>query len=199
MSTMLTFSIFSIIFLAIGIVLYVLSEQIFENSTQYDSVCHSYLQLQDERKGELCVVPLDEITDPVKGPVYVYYQLDNFYQNHRRYVKSRDSNQLNGKYVPVEKLTDCDPIITNGDLWRHQHEKNLNGKPLKLTDPAIPCGLVAKSLFNDTFLLKKKGGSQISIDSTNIAWSSDIQYKFKNIEIGLPDGKGYKDIQWHDM
>ena len=36
MSTMLTFSIFSVIFLAIGIVLYVLSEQIFENSTQYD-------------------------------------------------------------------------------------------------------------------------------------------------------------------
>jgi len=23
----------------------------------------------------------------MKGPVYVYYQLDNFYQNHRRYVK----------------------------------------------------------------------------------------------------------------
>lgn len=27
----------------------------------------------------------------VTGPVYVYYQLDNFYQNHRRYVKSRDN------------------------------------------------------------------------------------------------------------
>jgi len=25
----------------------------------------------------------------MEGPVYVYYQLDNFYQNHRRYVKSR--------------------------------------------------------------------------------------------------------------
>ena len=60
--------------------------------------------------------------------------------------------------MPVDKLTDCDPIITAGDLWGHQ-QVNLNGKDLKPTDPAIPCGLVAKSLFNDTFMLKKKGGS----------------------------------------
>lgn len=60
--------------------------------------------------------------------------------------------------MPVDKLTDCDPIITAGDLWKHQ-QKNLNGVELKLNDPAIPCGLVAKSLFNDTFKLKKKGGS----------------------------------------
>jgi len=31
------------------------------------------------------------------APVYVYYQLDNFYQNHRRYVKSRDYKQLMGE------------------------------------------------------------------------------------------------------
>jgi len=86
---MLTFSIFSVIFLAIGIVLYVLSEQIFENSTQYDQECLSYLQ--GKKGDEKCIVTLDTITDNVKGPVYVYYQLDNFYQNHRRYVKSRDS------------------------------------------------------------------------------------------------------------
>lgn len=53
----------------------------------------------------------------MKGPVYVYYQLDNFYQNHRRYVKSRDSSQLNGQYILPDKLTDCDPIIYVGDLW----------------------------------------------------------------------------------
>lgn len=60
---------------------------------------------------------LEEIKTDIKGPVYVYYQLNNFYQNHRRYVKSRDSSQLNGNYVPVDKLGDCDPIITVGDLW----------------------------------------------------------------------------------
>jgi len=32
-----------------------------------------------------------DIENKVKGPVYIYYQLNNFYQNHRRYVKSRDN------------------------------------------------------------------------------------------------------------
>ena len=30
------------------------------------------------------------------APIFVYYQLENFYQNHRRYVKSRDYQQLMG-------------------------------------------------------------------------------------------------------
>jgi len=86
MSTMLTFSIFSVIFLAIGIVLYVLSEQIVEASVQYDEVCYKFID-----KKENCTVKLAAFDKVVKGPVYVYYQLDNFYQNHRRYVKSRDN------------------------------------------------------------------------------------------------------------
>jgi len=32
-----------------------------------------------------------------------------------------------------------------------------------------------------------------------IAWQSDIDFKFKNIDEGLPAGKEYKDIQWIDM
>lgn len=28
--------------------------------------------------------------------MFMYYGLSNFYQNHRRYVKSRDDSQLNG-------------------------------------------------------------------------------------------------------
>ena len=71
-------------------------------------------------------------------------------------------------------------------------------------DPAIPCGLVAKSFFNDTFELYKKGTNgatdkKIDIIRSNIAWSSDIQYKFDNIKEGLPDGKTWQDVQWIDM
>ena len=62
---------------------------------------------------------MDSISSDIKGPVYVYYQLDNFHQNHRRYVKSRDSNQLNGNYATPDKLLDCDPVILVGDLWDH--------------------------------------------------------------------------------
>lgn len=33
---------------------------------------------------------------PSQSNVFMYYGLSNFYQNHRRYVKSRDDSQLNG-------------------------------------------------------------------------------------------------------
>jgi hypothetical protein len=43
MSTMITFSVFSVIFLAIGIVLYVMSDKISEHSLRYDEICESSL------------------------------------------------------------------------------------------------------------------------------------------------------------
>jgi len=42
-----------------------------------------------------CPITL-EVKETMKAPVFVYYQLDNFYQNHRRYVKSKDYKQLMG-------------------------------------------------------------------------------------------------------
>ena len=43
-STMLTFSTFSVIFLAIGVVLYVMTDTIFESITEYQDTCYPYLQ-----------------------------------------------------------------------------------------------------------------------------------------------------------
>jgi len=34
----------------------------------------------------------------------MYYGLSNFYQNHRRYVKSRDDSQLNGDLNSLKVL-----------------------------------------------------------------------------------------------
>lgn len=39
------------------------------------------------------------IPSTMKSPVYFYYKLENFYQNHRRYVKSRNDDQLAGKVL----------------------------------------------------------------------------------------------------
>lgn len=70
----------------------------------------------------------------------------------------------------------------------------LNGKKVKTEDleqPAIPCGLIAKSFFNDTFKLYKCFGddcstnidkrTEIKIKNNDIAWSSDLIDKFNNI------------------
>lgn len=47
-------------------------------------------------QGLSCTVTF-HINETVDGPLYVYYEMDKFYQNHRRYVSSLDYYQLNGQ------------------------------------------------------------------------------------------------------
>lgn len=145
---MITFTAFGVIFLGLGILLYIMSDKIYEKVVvNYDDEPCKTLNVS-------CSVNF-KIDRDIEGPVYVYYQLDNFYQNHRRYVKSRSFEQLKGKYLDVSKLTDCDPIIKNAHL-KPQITKYFNNKTFTKEDeelPAIPCGLVAKSFFNDTYQL----------------------------------------------
>jgi len=58
---------------------------------------------------------------------------------------------------------------------------------------ATPCGLIAKSMFTDSYALSKDG-QEISIDQTGIAWQSDIDYKFNNSYEW-----NTKPVQWLDM
>jgi len=38
----------------------------------------------------------------MQGELYMYYGLTKFYQNHRRYIQSRDDDQLLGNIVSVD-------------------------------------------------------------------------------------------------
>jgi len=154
-----------------------------------------------------CTVKLNIDTD-IEGPVYVYYQLENFYQNHRRYVKSRSNEQLLGKLNPKTKeeidtdLSDCSPILTNAQA---EVTKSVNGLDLDPEAAAFPCGLVAKSVFNDTYQLYSKdpatdttfADSKITIDDSDIAWESDRQYKFFNLP--ADSGEDWQSVQWLDV
>ena len=68
----------------------------------------------------------------LKAPVYFYYGLKNFYQNHRRYVKSRDDSQLLGYSVSTLN-SECTPYD-----YPDQNYKNIS---------YAPCGAIANSLF----------------------------------------------------
>lgn len=74
----------------------------------------------------------------MKKPVFVYYRLTNFYQNHRRYVKSLDAKQLSGVARTAAELksagTGCEPLAAVTE----------NG----VQYPIYPCGLIANSMFN---------------------------------------------------
>jgi hypothetical protein len=52
--------------------------------------------------------------------------------------------------MDTANLADCDPIITVDNL---EIFTTVSGDILPSGSPANPCGLVAKSFFNDTFLL----------------------------------------------
>ncbi|KAI5676026.1 hypothetical protein M9H77_06976 [Catharanthus roseus] len=115
----------------------------------------------------------------MKNPIFIYYQLDNFYQNHRRYVKSRSDKQLRSpKYEDVTKP--CEPEAHNGNK------------------PIVPCGLVAWSLFNDTYWFSLKNKA-VTVNKKDIAWDSDKEYKFgsrvypKNFQNGSFIGGGHLD------
>ena len=67
----------------------------------------------------------------------MYYGLSNYYQNHRRYVRSRDDNQIHGDAVTKSSLnSDCEPYKT----------KYVNSSQQDL--PVAPCGAIANSKFN---------------------------------------------------
>ena len=133
----------------------------------------------------------------MKRNIMVYYQLDGFYQNHRRYVKSKSDEQLNGKDISLESMKDsqdCDPVITNKDMDK---EISVTGDALNQDDVAIPCGLIAKSYFNDNFTewgIKSKfegeNSEGIKVNEKDIAWKADKELKYKNVDLKK---------QWIDM
>jgi hypothetical protein len=124
------------------------------------------------------------IPESMGPPVLFYYMLDNFYQNHRRYVTSSDSAQLKGE---KSNASTCSPM----------------GVDDKTGLPIYPCGLIANSMFNDTFkqpvLLNVPTGGDTSgskpenytMTSTGIAWDSDKDLynptEYENSEVMPPE------------
>jgi len=109
-----------------------------------------------------CFIQFDVPYD-LEPSVLLYYKLTNYYQNHRRYVNSYDSNQLKGDYVSASTLNsgDCKPLAVTGD-----------GKII------YPCGLIANSLYNDTYsgLTSTTDSSETyNFSQTNIAWPGEAK------------------------
>ena len=127
-----------ILLITIGIILTAINSQIKEYSIRYDETCKNNIR---------CTVQL-YLPEKMEGPVFFYYGLKNFYQNHRRYIKSRSNPQLTGKSLTVDEIkTSCDPIITNNDLGL-SNLFSYSGEPLLKEGVAHPCGLIARSFFN---------------------------------------------------
>lgn len=144
-----TFLVIGIIFIPVGHVILDASNKVKQYTVEYNMSDTSV------------TIPIEDDFDPDEK-VYFYYRLTKFYQNHRRYVKSRSDAQLRGDEEPVTST--CAPL-----------EKSPTTEQV-----LYPCGLIASSYFNDTFsepciYNQSTGGTCTPVNwtDTGIAWESD--------------------------
>lgn len=141
-----------------------------------------------------------EVTDPVTGgkfstkrctiqfsvpvemkpPVFLYYKLSNFYQNHRKYVKSFDAKQLKGEERSRSQLNSADCANFPG--------------PMDSSDTVYyPCGFIANSLFNDTV-------SALTQVQSNDAAAKSVSYAFSDKSIAWPsEPERYAESKYKDF
>jgi hypothetical protein len=111
----------------------------------------------------------------MKGPVYVTFELGTFYQNYRRYVRSYDSQQMHdGDIFPG--ASSCEPFL-------YETASGLDpNASLPEQGAILPCGQISHSNFNDSFELSSNIPSlDVTIDDSNIAWTSDKTHLYGNI------------------
>ncbi|KYQ88645.1 hypothetical protein DLAC_10819 [Tieghemostelium lacteum] len=174
----ISFIIIGIVFIPIGAVMITASKDVVEKIARYDN-------LDECSVGSVCNVTIN-VDQEMKAPVYLYYRLENFYQNHRRYVKSRNDDQLRGVIVKdYSALQDCDPLKSEGD----------SQDPSKFY---LPCGLIASSMFNDTFIMRQ-GNKTVPLQKEGIAWTSDKEKKFKNPPADAPGIRIIPDFEDEDF
>lgn len=134
------FAAITFIMIPIGAVCFVYGMKPVEYAERYDLVCPEQKQVfppgaydrdaaqrwlhenQNEETGVdnralQCQITF-KITQDMQPPIYVYYELDGVYQNHRRYVKSRSDAQLKGELADIKdastarkQLGACEPQL----------------------------------------------------------------------------------------
>jgi hypothetical protein len=133
-----------LVLLPIGIGMYFTTISVIIVEKRYDNLC---TMTPNSNTAPECNITTLGVTIPttMAPPVYMYYRIKGFYQNYRLYAKSRYDGQLAGHTdLATSDLSDCAPFQFYGD------RNNLNGS-YTINDVYMPCGLVAWSMFNDTF------------------------------------------------
>jgi hypothetical protein len=91
------------------------------------------------------------IDEDIAEPLSVYYQLDNFYLNHRYMVKSKIWTQLRGEVnVDSSNNNKCQGATYMYEMFNNDSSKyhSYTNQPISDDAFASPCGLIAKAYFN---------------------------------------------------
>ena len=132
----LIYFVMAIICFAIGAVYQLESENMKEKIIDYTDLALNSLQTIEFK--------LDE---DFNGNIFLFYEIDNLYQNQYAYINSKNIKQLEGGKRKDLDLSSCEPREKEGEK------------------AYAPCGSIASSVFNDTFQFQE----DIKIDDSDIS------------------------------
>ncbi|XP_006130745.1 cell cycle control protein 50C-like [Pelodiscus sinensis] len=169
-STVLSsFFVIGLFCLLVGICLILSARSVNEIQIDYSDVCLNCSKLRESSSNwdkECNCFAHFTLQENMPGDIFMYYRLQNFYQNHRRYVLSRSDAQLLGQDVNIQNSY-CAPFATYP-----------NGTPM------APCGAIANSMFNDTvqlfYYVNSSTAIQVPLLKNGNSWWSDKNVKFRN-------------------
>lgn len=201
-AVILSFVLIGLIFIPVGVILLVASNSVIEHESQpYEQCPNPYISdgspVCEPGPTQCPCVYVDFLDLDMPAPVYIYYKMENFYQNHRRYVKSRSDSQLAGDLTPSStSMNNCEPYKS----YNNSEDPD---------DVYLPCGLIARSMFTDSFRMVKLASNEtggvelpVSMSMEGVAWNSDIERKFDNPPMNasgiriIPDFKHPDFVVW---
>lgn len=165
------------IFLLVGILFVPMGKQMLADSMGVVELIEQYggdgtpdrnsgCEITTRGAGTTCDITF-AITEDMLGGVFLYYQVQDFYQNHRNYVKSQSPLQMDGT---SRDDSACSPLLYN---------ITDNGDKYTL----FPCGLVANTFFSDKISLDSDSSPEgLEMYEDGIAWPSDLE------KYALPSG-----------
>lgn len=138
------------------------------------------------------------INNTVQSPIYIHYHISEFYNNHKDFVKSKSMNQRQGKNEDLNSFSICKNTKYLYELFDNNTEKYVNfyGKQLESTDYSIPCGMIAKSIFNDTYKLMYTDENLGKYKELEIERFNITPFYIKDLYNNNPD---LENKQWIDM
>ena len=101
----------------------------------------------------------------IPAPSFLMYQLENFKQAHRGYVKSVSWDQLTASSVEEAELATAE-VGDDGECGDSRKALRAEGNA---TGPVLfPCGLFAQFVYNDTLELRGADGATVPTDETQL-------------------------------
>ncbi|KAJ1445220.1 CDC50/LEM3 family [Pelagophyceae sp. CCMP2097] len=148
--------------LAAGTALALRSDGVVQAKVQYDgrgsSKAYNDCAVGNFGEHQTCRL---KVTAPKRmdAPIFVYYELSAFFQNHRRYANSINHDQIMGVEKDKDEISSCEPLKFNGSLV------------------LSPCGLRANSLFDDVFSLPPSSRFELEASGMTHAKANKLRFK----------------------